>query len=421
VRTAEQPVLQQLGVPAAWQRTRGSGVTVGVLDTGVGGGAADLAGSVSSGPDYAAGVDPPGYQPPHLHGTYIASLIAGHGSGPGRAGGVIGVAPAARILSVRVLPDDQEPGLRVYNDSPRYTDAVALGVRYAARHGAGVINMSLGSTTPTSSLRSAIAEAISRGIVVVAAAGNGGSAGGQFSPYSYPASFPGVIAVAAVGGSGSRAGFSDHNASVVIAAPGVGVVGAAPGGEYLQASGTSPASALVAGVAALIRAAYPRLPPALVAQALITSARGRPARGYSPDTGFGEVDAPAALQAATRLAAGKPATGAAPSARAAAGPPGAIQVVHRDTARIVTFAGISAAGALGFLATLGWLAVLARPGRRAQRPGQPVAGSGTWPGSRPEPWPGSRPEPWPPPQPGAGYPGQGNPGGAAPGADSPPG
>ena len=74
---------------------------------------------MTTGPDYTLGADPPGYHPPHLHGTYIASLIAGHGSGPGRSGGVIGVAPDARILSVRVILDDQEPGLDVYNSKPR--------------------------------------------------------------------------------------------------------------------------------------------------------------------------------------------------------------------------------------------------------------------------------------------------------------
>lgn len=370
VRAAELPALQGIGAPSAWRVSRGQGVTVGVLDTGVGGGAPDLAGSVTSGPDYAAGVDPPGYQPPHLHGTFIASLIAGHGSGPGNAGGVIGVAPAAKILSVRVLPDDQEPGLHLYNTSPRYDDAVGKGIMYAVRHGVSVINMSLGSTTPTRGLRAAIAYAVSHGVVVVAAAGNSGSAGGKLSPYSYPAAYPGVIAVAAVGGGGARASFSDQNASVVISAPGVNIVGAAPAGQYVQASGTSPASALVAGVATLIRARYPHLPPALVMQALIGSATRRPGGGYSPATGFGEVDAPAALTAAGRLAAAKPASGLPASARAAAAP-GPIQVVHRDAARIRLYWLISGVAGAGFLAALLLLAVLTGRALRDRRRGRP--------------------------------------------------
>ena len=137
--------------------TRGSGVTVGVLDSGVDATVPDLTGSVTVGPDYTKGADPPGYQPPHLHGTYIASLIAGHGSGPGDADGVIGVAPAATILSVRVILDDQEPGFAAYHNDTAYDDAMGNGIRYAVRHGVGVINMSLGGETPSRDLRAAVA------------------------------------------------------------------------------------------------------------------------------------------------------------------------------------------------------------------------------------------------------------------------
>ena len=103
VRTDDLAALRQIDVPAAWSRSRGSGVTVAVLDTGVRPGAPDLTGQVTVGPDYTVGANPPGYAPPHLHGTYIGSIIAGHGSGLGRAQGMIGVAPQARILSVRVI------------------------------------------------------------------------------------------------------------------------------------------------------------------------------------------------------------------------------------------------------------------------------------------------------------------------------
>ena len=194
-------------------------MTVGVLDTGVDASAADLSGSVRTGPDYTLGADPPGYQPPHLHGTFIASLIAGHGSGPGRADGVIGVAPAARVLSVRVILDDQEPGLGRYNTNPRFADAIGQGIRYAASHGAGVINMSLGSAEPSRAMQAALAYAVSRGVVVVASAGNSGAPGPAYTPYSYPASFTGVMSVAAVNDDGVRAPFSDRNSSVVLSAP----------------------------------------------------------------------------------------------------------------------------------------------------------------------------------------------------------
>jgi type VII secretion-associated serine protease mycosin len=368
VRAAELPELRAIGVPAAWRVTRGGGVTVAVLDSGIDLSAPDLAGSVMVGPDYARGANPPGYQPPHLHGTYIASLVAGHGDGPGRSGGVIGVAPAARVLSVRVILDDQEPGFAVYNENAGYADAIAEGIRYAVSHGADVINMSLGSAMPTRAMRLAIIDAISHGVVVVASAGNDGSAGGRFTPFSYPASFTGVISVAAVGATGRRAPFSDRNASVVISAPGVNILGAGPRGEYLTGSGTSPAAAFVAGVAALIRSRYPRLTPALVTQALVSSARHRPGRGYSPGTGFGEVDAVAALSAAGRLAGQPAAAGLSASAHFGAGPvPGPVQVVHRSRVKIVTLIALAAAAAGGFLLSLALLLAQLRHGRSGRR------------------------------------------------------
>jgi subtilisin family serine protease len=372
VRVDELPQLRQIGVPSAWRASLGRGVTVAVLDTGADGGVPDLAGSVTSGPDYAAGADPAGYHPPHLHGTFVASLIAGHGSGPDRVGGVIGVAPEARILSVRVILDDQEPGFGIYNDDSRFASAIPDGVRYAVRHGASVINMSLGSADPTRGIRHAIGYAISHGAVVVASAGNDGTPGRGFTPFSYPASFTGVISVAAVGSTGSRALFSDDNASVVISAPGVGVVGAGPGGQYLTGSGTSPAAALVSGVAALIRSRYPRLAPAQVTQALVSSAQHRPAGGYSPGVGFGEVNAAAALAAAGKLARQRAAPGLSASAHFGTGPlPGAIQVVHRSYAAIAALAVLAGGAAGGFVLAA---ALLMRRRRRARHGPEPGPG-----------------------------------------------
>jgi type VII secretion-associated serine protease mycosin len=351
--------LQQIDVPGAWPVTKGAGVTVAVLDTGADANAPDLAGSVVTGPDFTAGANPPGYQPPELHGTYIASLIAAHGSGPGDSGGVIGVAPQARILSVRVILDSSEPGYAIYNENSSYADAIPEGIRYAVTHGATVINMSLGSTSPTRDMRLAISYAISHDVVVVAAAGNDATAGSGYTPYSYPAAFTSVISVAAVvGTSGTGAAFSDRNSSVVISAPGVGVVGAAPGGEYLLGDGTSQASAFVAGVAALIRSKYPRLTPAAVTQALVSSTEHRPPGGYSPDVGFGEVDASAALAAASKLAAVPTQAGLPAGAHFGAGPAGPIQVVHRDYRRILTFGVLAATGVLGFLLALMLLLLL---------------------------------------------------------------
>jgi subtilisin family serine protease len=218
---------------------------------------------------------------------------------------------------------------------------------------------------------------VSHGVLVVASAGNSGHPGAGFTPYSYPAAFTGVISVAAVNGAGRRAPFSDRNSSVELSAPGVSIVGAGPGGSYLQASGTSPAAAFVAGVAALVRSAYPRLSPVQVAQAIIGTARHRPAGGYSPSTGFGEVDAVAALRAAGRLAAARPATGLAARGHFG-GAPGPVQVTHRDVGRIAVLAGVAVAGTAGVIIALIVLTMLtvrtARDRRRLTAAGPAAAG-----------------------------------------------
>jgi type VII secretion-associated serine protease mycosin len=363
IRAAEQPQLGAVNAPAAWAVTRGSGVTVAVLDTGVDASVPDLAGSVTAGPDEAAGADPPGYQPPHLHGTYIASLIAGHGSGTGRRSGVIGIAPAAKVLSVRVILDNTEPGFGAFANESGNDNAIGNGIRYAVQHGAGVINMSLGSITPSQNLRAALAYATAHGVVLVAAAGNDGTQPG-YTPFSYPAAIPGVIGVAAVSRNGARAAFSVDNSSVVLSAPGVKVIGAGPGGSYLEADGTSPASAFVAGVATLIRARYPRLTPFQVEQAMVSSATHRPAGDYSPATGFGEVDAPAALAAAGRLAGAPAEPGLAASARFA--DPGPIPVVHRDRVSVAGYVVAAAVLVLAFLVLA--IAAAVRIRRRPPRP-----------------------------------------------------
>jgi len=365
-RAAELPELRAIDVLRAWRLSRGQGVTVAVLDTGADPGAPDLTGSVARGADFTSGADPAGYHPPHLHGTYIASLIAGHGSGAGRAEGIIGVAPRARVLSVRVILDDQEPGFAAFNENAAYYDAIAKGLRYAVGHGADVINMSLGSTFATRNLRNAVGYAISRGVVVVAAAGNNGVDRRRYTPYVYPASFTGVLSVAAVDDGGAPAPFSARNASVLVSAPGVDVPGAGPGGTYITGSGTSPASALVAGTAALIRSRFPGLSQALVIQAIIDSTRRRPPGGYSTRVGFGEVDAAAAVASAARLAAGRQSAGLAPAAHFGAGPERPIPVVHRDTILIAGLALISAI-ALGCAATaIARLVFADRPGHRGR-------------------------------------------------------
>ena len=318
VRAAEQPQLQAVEAPAAWRLSQGRGVTVAVLDTGVDATAADLACGVTTGPDYTLGADPPGYQPPHLHGTFIASRSSpGTAAGPGDDGGIIGVAPAAQVLSVRVILDDQEPGLGVYNSNPRYADAIDDGIRYATQHGAQVIKMSRWApATRPGACRAAL------GYAVVARGAGGGvrrelaaASGPGYTPYS-------VTRPRSPGWSRSRrwtqaceCGCPSPTRTRRWSCPRPGSASSGPAGRQLPAGQRDQPGVGVRGRGGgADRAAYPRPSPAQVAQALISSARRRPAGGYSPSTGSGEVDAVAALHAAGRLAAARPAPGWRPAA-----------------------------------------------------------------------------------------------------------
>ncbi|WP_326825549.1 S8 family serine peptidase [Streptosporangium sp. NBC_01756] len=364
VRGSQRQVLRTLDLPRAWRISEGRGVTVAVLDSGVDPGHRDLAGSVTVGKDFTTGANPPGVTPLRLHGTYMASLISGHGHGPRGADGVVGVAPKARVLSVRVILEDEEPGFREFNTAERFENVVAQGIRYAVDQGADVINMSISKELATKEERAAIRYAISRGVVLVAAAGNDGAGKPDstgYAPYSYPAAFPGVVSVAAADRGLRRASFSNWNPSVVVAAPGVDILGAGPGDAYWVGRGTSQATALVSGVAALIKARYPKMSPALVAQALTTGAVRRPAGGYDTGMGFGVVNAPRALAEAARISRHTlTAQGGAGHDPARPLGMGAIpvQVVHRDRHKITLYGGVAVAAGFGAFASLTVIVVL---------------------------------------------------------------
>nr|WP_184940783.1 S8 family serine peptidase [Planomonospora venezuelensis] len=376
VRDSQRAVLRTLGLPEAWRISEGEGVTVAVLDSGVDARHRDLAGAVTEGADFTAGANPPGVEPLRLHGTYMASLIAGHGHGPGGRDGVIGIAPRARVLSVRVILEDEEPGFQEFNTAERYENVVARGIRYAVDHGADVINMSISKELATREERAAVRHAISKGVVLVAAAGNDGAGerdASGYAPYSYPAAFPGVVSVAATDGGLRRASFSNANPSVLLAAPGVDILGAGPGDEYWVGRGTSQATALVSGVAALIKAKYPKMSPALVVQALTAGATRRPAGGYDTATGFGVVNAGRALAEAARIsrhthtAAARDAQDPArPLGGTAEGDPAPVRVVHRDRRTITFYGGVAAAAGLGALVCLAVIAVVVARARNVR-------------------------------------------------------
>ena len=310
IQAKQQWVLSMLNAEAAWSVTRGAGVTVAVIDSGVNRNISDLAGSVITGPDYTGVTTSRSSKNWGVHGTWMASLIAGHGHDGGLSG-VIGTAPAARILSIRVIPDRADPHYRKYEreEETVIQRSLANGIKYAVTHGAKVISMSIGYSAPSVTVRRELQDAYNHGVVVIASAGNsGGPSSGPVgkAPESFPADYPGVISVSAVNVSGDVAAFSSDNLSVKVAAPGVSVPAQGRDGQYWLVSGTSPACALVAGVAALIKSKYPRLAPDLVASALTSTTTDRPAGGYDSQIGFGIVDAAAALTKAGRLAGVRP-------------------------------------------------------------------------------------------------------------------
>ncbi|MFB7213234.1 type VII secretion-associated serine protease mycosin [Streptomyces sp. NPDC056255] len=288
--------LQALHTDQAWRTTKGKGITVAVVDTGVDGNLPDLSGQVLPGKDMIGFGAGRGDRSWARHGTAMAGIIAGHGHGAGRSDGVLGIAPEARILPVRVILEASDPA-RAKARKSRGT-ALADGIRWAADHGADVINLSLGddskSAHPDPGEDAAIQYALKKGAVVVASAGNGGEKGDHIS---YPAAYPGVIAVAAVDRYGTHAAFSTRRWYATVSAPGVDIVVAAPDGQYYVEWGTSAASAFVSGAVALVRAAHPELTPAQIKKLLADTARSAPASGRDDARGYGIVDPAAAIEA----------------------------------------------------------------------------------------------------------------------------
>jgi subtilisin family serine protease len=322
--------LGALHVIQAWASSRGAGVTVALLDTGVDAQQPDLAGSVITGPDYTGSGRRPGEPFWGVHGTEMASLIAGHGHGPGGCEGITGVAPAARILSVRVTLESGDPRLAQPAVAARLPGAIARGIRYAVSHGARVVDLPLDPAPVgggSAAERSAVRHALARGAVLVAPAGDDGA---TTDAPEYPAASPGVIAVGAFGSAFVKAAFSSRQPYVTVTAAGARVTAATPTG-YAEVNSTSAASAVVAGVVALIWARFPGLAPAQVTEALTGSTAYHPAGGRRDGPGDGTVDAAAALLAAARLAEAVPKAAASAHPEPAAPPVApAVRSGHRS-------------------------------------------------------------------------------------------
>ncbi|MFJ2778884.1 type VII secretion-associated serine protease mycosin [Kitasatospora sp. NPDC087315] len=288
IRDKQWPLKKYEAETKVWPTSQGEGVVVAVVDSGVNQDHQDLTGQVLPGADFSgAGTD--GRADADGHGTGIASLIAGHGHES--QAGVMGLAPKAKILPVRIVWNGQ-------SQDPQQSD-IALAVRFAVDHGAKVINMSIGGFSRfDSQTRGAIDYAVSKDVVVAAATGNSGDSG---AAVEYPAAFPGVVAVGAVGEKGNLWERSTFGPETTITAPGVDVYQATAKStsSYGIGKGTSDATAYVSATAALIRSKYPGLSAGQVINRMIKSATPPGDGSAVPNDryGYGVVSPAKALEA----------------------------------------------------------------------------------------------------------------------------
>lgn len=299
--------LNMIHASKGWDSISDNGsVVAAVIDTGVDAQHPDLQGRVLGGYNFiqeksnGQAYNPTDATDDHGHGTHVSGIIAALCNNERGITGVVGNG------EVDILP------VKVLNDRGRGTSFdVAKGIRYAADQGADIINLSLGSSFRTQVEADAIAYAQDRGVVVIAAAGNESSR----VEYTYPASFPGVIAVGAIDASQNRAYFSNYGETLDVVAPGVDILSCVPtwlgekdkrfgekvygssqNGYYEAWSGTSMATPHVVGVAALYKLAHPDASSLEITEVLIHTAADIGPIGKDNDTGYGLVDVAAVME-----------------------------------------------------------------------------------------------------------------------------
>ena len=250
---------------------------VGVIDTGINPNQPELSGNVLAGYDH---LGLKGWSDDDGHGTRMATLIAGHGTSI--TDGVLGIAPKAKILPVKVGVAGKDI------DSANVTQ----GINWAVDQGAKIISISLAGGEDAFEDK-AIQKALATDVVVVAGVGN-------YPPamrVQFPAAYPGVVAVGGIDENGNHAEISVTGPEVLISAPAVDIVGPGPNLQYGTGEGTSDATAIVSGVVALIRAKYPNLSATEVVHRLTATATDKGPPGRDDQYGYGIVNPVAALTA----------------------------------------------------------------------------------------------------------------------------
>ncbi|MET8039943.1 type VII secretion-associated serine protease mycosin [Micromonospora sp. NPDC005215] len=338
----EQWHLSFLKVAEAHKVSRGNGIKVALPDSGVDR-HPDLEGNLLSGTDIVPGGSGDGLTDKDGHGTGMAGLIAAHGGGKSDT---LGIAPQAKILPIYCSP----PGAN--SD----TESLSAAIEYAISNGADVISISIAGGA-SSRLEQAIKMALQSDIVVVAAAGN--------APWNqvagYPARYPEVIAVGGIDRNGNRAAVSVTGPEIDVVAPAVDIYSTSLDGKYRKGTGTSDATAIVAGAAALIRSKYPYLPAQEVAHRLTATAIDKGAPGRDDEYGYGVIDLVAALTADV-----PPLGFESVSASAGAGPTTTAGAQPGDDEGDATARGLATLGVI-LAAGVGW-AVVVRRRRRGDDP-----------------------------------------------------
>lgn len=292
VRAAEY-WLRDYGIDRAWQVTRGKGMRIAIIDTGIGRGPVEFDGAVAAGTDMSGVGAADGRLPVGAvdgnHGSWVASLAAARGTGEGT--GMVGVAPEAELLSVSV-------GFGSVSRVP-FTEQIAEGIRWSVDNGADVINLSFTSNTPDWGVDwdEAFQYAFDNDVVIVVAAGNRGAG---TSRVGAPATIPGVLTVGGVDPEGHVSlEASTQGITIGVSAPSEQLLGVSADGRIVTWDGTSGAAPIVAGVVALVRAAHPELDAANVINRIIRTATSPPgvSRLPDPEYGYGLLDAAAAVSA----------------------------------------------------------------------------------------------------------------------------
>lgn len=303
--------MSKINAPTAWNRNvSGLGVTIAIVDTGVDLTHPDLADNLVSGISVVSNTTSP--DDDHGHGTHVAGIAAGVANN----GGIMGVAPEANIMPVKVL-DKNGSG---------YMFHVAQGVIWAADHGADVINMSLSGVNNSSTLANAVTYAYNKGALLAAAAGNCGDYNYVYNGCSYedqpsyPAALANVLAVASTTSADDQSSFSTQGSYVDIAAPGSSIYSSYPPSSYATENGTSQAGPHVAGLAALIWQKNPAYTAAQVRAQIQNTAVDLGTTGWDVQFGYGRINAAAALGLSVT---GAGAASAEPEAETASAPAGA--------------------------------------------------------------------------------------------------